>query len=212
MVAAVTDLYTRRETETEAAETAATVRLREGGSVAVAGRERRRGWTIAIAATVALAGAAAVVIARHDPEDARVSSAPDAPPSETTTTTTMTSDAGPEAGIAAGPEAGRDAGIAAGTEAGPDAGIAAAPAVRPAGPARPRPTPPAAKPGYYSVDSNPYATIFIDGKRFDQTPLFRVELAAGRHQIRAVLKDGRERSFTIKIDPGKDITSNTLAW
>ena len=67
-------------------------------------------------------------------------------------------------------------------------------------------------PGFFSIDSNPYATIFIDGKRRDQTPLFRIVLPSGRHRVRAVLADGRERTFQIQIAPGKEVSSGTLTW
>jgi serine/threonine-protein kinase len=66
--------------------------------------------------------------------------------------------------------------------------------------------------GYFSIDSRPYATIYIDGKKRDQTPLFHVALPAGRHQIRAVLADGRQKTFAVQIDPGKDVSSGTLTW
>jgi serine/threonine-protein kinase len=67
-------------------------------------------------------------------------------------------------------------------------------------------------PGFYSIDSRPYATIYIDGRRRDQTPLFRISLASGRHRVRAVLADGRERTFTIQIQPSKEVSSGTLSW
>jgi serine/threonine-protein kinase len=70
----------------------------------------------------------------------------------------------------------------------------------------------AAEPGQYSVDSKPYATIYIDGKSYGDTPLFRVPLAPGRHRIRAVRADGRVRKLTITIEPGKLVSSGTLAW
>ncbi|MGE5186258.1 MAG: protein kinase domain-containing protein [Acidobacteriota bacterium] len=66
--------------------------------------------------------------------------------------------------------------------------------------------------GYFSIDSRPYATIYIDGKKRDQTPLFHVALPAGRHQIRAVRADGRQKTFAVQIDPGKDVSSGTLTW
>jgi serine/threonine-protein kinase len=67
-------------------------------------------------------------------------------------------------------------------------------------------------PGFYSIDSKPYAIIFVDGKRIDQTPLFHISLSAGHHKIRAVLADGRARTLVVRIDPGKDVTSGTLRW
>jgi serine/threonine-protein kinase len=83
---------------------------------------------------------------------------------------------------------------------------------------RPRPTPPApppaatAAPGFYIVDSRPYARIYIDGKDHGETPLFRVPLSPGRHAVRAELPDGRKKQFTIEIKPGKDLSSGRLHW
>src|SRR5690606_38199977 len=68
------------------------------------------------------------------------------------------------------------------------------------------------RPGFFSVDSDPYATIYVDGKRLDQTPLFKVELPAGTHRIRAVRADGRERTYRIKLAPGEHVNSGTLKW
>jgi hypothetical protein len=67
-------------------------------------------------------------------------------------------------------------------------------------------------PGYYLVDSKPYARIFIDGKNQGETPLFRVPLAPGKHQVKAVLADGRKKQFTIDIKSGKDLSSGRLKW
>jgi serine/threonine-protein kinase len=69
-----------------------------------------------------------------------------------------------------------------------------------------------AEPGFYSVDSHPYATIYIDGKSFGDTPLFKVELPSGKHRVRAVRSDGTSRRMTITIQPGKLFSSGTLAW
>ncbi|HUQ02237.1 MAG TPA: serine/threonine-protein kinase [Kofleriaceae bacterium] len=67
-------------------------------------------------------------------------------------------------------------------------------------------------PGYYLVDSTPYARIFIDGKDHGETPLFRVALSPGKHQVKAVLGDGRKKQFTIDIKSGKDLSSGRLKW
>jgi serine/threonine-protein kinase len=66
--------------------------------------------------------------------------------------------------------------------------------------------------GFFSVDSTPYATIYIDGKRHDQTPLFHIALPAGFHRVRAVLADGRRRTFTVQIKPGEQVNSGMLTW
>jgi serine/threonine-protein kinase len=68
------------------------------------------------------------------------------------------------------------------------------------------------EPGQYSVDSKPYATIFIDGRSFGETPLFKISLPPGRHRVRAVRVDGQVQRHTVTIEPGKLTSSGTLAW
>jgi eukaryotic-like serine/threonine-protein kinase len=70
----------------------------------------------------------------------------------------------------------------------------------------------AEEPGQYSVDAKPYATIYIDGKSYGETPLFKVPLAPGKHRIRAVREDGEVRRYTVTIEAGKLTSSGTLAW
>ncbi len=70
----------------------------------------------------------------------------------------------------------------------------------------------AVAPGRYSVRSQPEATVFVDGTRFGTTPIAQRTLAAGHHQVRVELVDGRERTFEIDVEPGGDVDSGTLAW
>ncbi len=70
----------------------------------------------------------------------------------------------------------------------------------------------ARKPGSISIDSTPFATIFIDGKRADVTPLLNRSLSAGRHKLRAVLADGRTKEFVIEIPAGRAAKPITLTW
>ena len=72
--------------------------------------------------------------------------------------------------------------------------------------------PDSGKPGFFSVDSTPYATIYIDGRRVDDTPLIRHELPPGRHRVRAVLADGRSRSFTIVVESERQTPPRQLYW
>ncbi len=97
---------------------------------------------------------------------------------------------------------------AAGVEA--DAGTAHARPGRDAGVRRP----PSArkKPGYFSVDSTPYATIYLDGRKLGITPLIRVRVPAGRHRVRAVTESGREQHFEIEVEPGKTTPPRQLYW
>jgi hypothetical protein len=66
--------------------------------------------------------------------------------------------------------------------------------------------------GWYAIDSNPYATIFIDDHNVGDTPLDRIPLSAGAHRVRAVLADGRQRTFAIDIAPDRKTSSGTLTW
>jgi serine/threonine-protein kinase len=74
-----------------------------------------------------------------------------------------------------------------------------------------RKNPPSGAPGFFSIDSTPYANIFVDGKPFGSTPIFRRELAPGKHAVRAVSKTGAVRSFSIEIRSGQE-SPKRLTW
>jgi len=63
--------------------------------------------------------------------------------------------------------------------------------------------PPAPKAGTFSIDSRPYAKVYIDGKYVDVTPIIKRSIAAGRHKVRLVLVDGRARELTLDVPPGR---------
>ncbi len=67
-------------------------------------------------------------------------------------------------------------------------------------------------PGFYTVNSKPYAAIFIDGRSYGDTPLYHVVLRAGTHVVRAQRPDGPARSFSIRIEPNTELNSGTLSW
>lgn len=69
-----------------------------------------------------------------------------------------------------------------------------------------------AKPGYFSITSTPYATIYIDGSRVDDTPLIKHPLSPGRHRVRAVIEDGRQKTFSVDIRSGKQSPVRKLTW
>ncbi|HTL35911.1 MAG TPA: serine/threonine-protein kinase [Kofleriaceae bacterium] len=69
-----------------------------------------------------------------------------------------------------------------------------------------------AKAGYFSIESTPFATIYIDGKPFGITPLVKKELPAGRHRVKAWLDDGRMKELKIEIQPGKLAKPVVLTW
>ncbi len=70
----------------------------------------------------------------------------------------------------------------------------------------------AAQVGHYSVDSRPYATITIGGVAHGETPLYRIPLPAGTHQVRAVRQDGATKTFSVTIAAGKEVSSGRLKW
>ena len=70
----------------------------------------------------------------------------------------------------------------------------------------------APKPGTISIDSKPYARIYIDGKLADLTPILKRPLSAGRHKIRAVLADGRAKDFSIEVPAGRAAKPVVLTW
>ncbi|MEO8702692.1 MAG: serine/threonine-protein kinase [Kofleriaceae bacterium] len=67
-------------------------------------------------------------------------------------------------------------------------------------------------PGWLSIDSKPYATIWVDGGSLGVTPVVKRSLAAGRHRVRAVLADGRSREFSVEIPPGRLAQPIQLTW
>ena len=97
--------------------------------------------------------------------------------------------------------------LAPSSEASPAAGALAAPA-----PAERRAGRRAHARGYFTIDSMPYATIYIDGVAHGVTPLLRVSLAPGSHTVVAVTADGRRRSLRVKIEPGVEAPRRRLVW
>lgn len=91
----------------------------------------------------------------------------------------------------------------------PDTGIVERPSLERHEPTRPATRP---KPGTFSIDSTPFATIYVDGKRFGLTPLVKKPLPAGPHKIRATLKDGRSKEMTIDVPSGKSAPPVLLTW
>jgi serine/threonine-protein kinase len=67
-------------------------------------------------------------------------------------------------------------------------------------------------PGWVSIDSDPYATIFVDGKKVGVTPLARIPLPAGTHRVKAVSSQGGEQMFNVSIESGREARGKKLAW
>lgn len=66
--------------------------------------------------------------------------------------------------------------------------------------------------GFFTIDSMPYATIFVDGAKKGVTPLLRLSLSAGKHEVVAVTADGRRQKFQIAIAPGEEAKRRKLTW
>jgi serine/threonine protein kinase len=61
--------------------------------------------------------------------------------------------------------------------------------------------------GYFTVDAQPYAEIYIDGKKAGLTPLVKFPLEPGRHRVRAIaVETGETETFRIQISPKKTVT------
>jgi eukaryotic-like serine/threonine-protein kinase len=79
-------------------------------------------------------------------------------------------------------------------------------------------TPPAEKaatgaPGFITIDSTPvYAVIYIDGKKYGETPLVNIKLPAGKHSVRAVSPSGSTRQLSINIESGKTAPVRRIEW
>ncbi len=166
-----------------------------GQSVALPRKRRRRWPVLAAAAALAIAGAA---FALHG----RGGSQPDAP-----VAAAVVHDAAPPPPVIA--SAPIDAAVAIAIDA-------AVPRHHEKRTSSPPAVPVDSSPGYFSIDSDPYAQIYIDGVRRPgdegQTPLFRLALPPGRHVVRAVLDDHREQTFAIRIEPGKEVNWRKLVW
>jgi eukaryotic-like serine/threonine-protein kinase len=76
-----------------------------------------------------------------------------------------------------------------------------------------QPAQPAGPPGFITIDSSPvYAVIYIDGRRYGETPLVHQELPPGRHAVRAVSASGTSQSLTITIESGKVAPTRRIEW
>ncbi|HEY5948166.1 MAG TPA: serine/threonine-protein kinase [Kofleriaceae bacterium] len=68
-------------------------------------------------------------------------------------------------------------------------------------------------PGVITIDSTPvYAVIYIDGKKYGETPLVNIKLAPGKHNVRAVSPSGSTRNLSINIEAGKTAPVRRIEW
>jgi hypothetical protein len=56
--------------------------------------------------------------------------------------------------------------------------------------------------GWLSVESTPPARIYVDGVELGTTPLVGRPLQPGRHELRAVLSDGRTKTLAVDVPAG----------
>ncbi len=73
-----------------------------------------------------------------------------------------------------------------------------------AAPAPPPIEPVSNEPGFFTVRTNPWAKIAIDGEPRGSTPLFKVKLSPGKHTVRLINEGaGVKETKTITIEPGQ---------
>jgi len=70
---------------------------------------------------------------------------------------------------------------------------------------------PSGAPGTFSIDSEPYATIYVDGKKVGDTPLYKLPLAPGKHKVRAISAAGTQ-NFSIEVQPGQALPPRKLRF
>jgi hypothetical protein len=66
--------------------------------------------------------------------------------------------------------------------------------------------------GFLSIDSRPFATIYLDGKALGVTPLYRIRTPAGKHAVRAVCSCGKTRRFSVTVPAGEALPARVLTW
>jgi serine/threonine protein kinase len=157
----------------------------------VLGRPRQRRWWPLAIALAGIAAIAAVIVLTREPQP--------------------TAAAQPVAIANVAPDAASDAAIEVVAIDAPPIKKPVVVAKKKAPPAPPPPAEPQA-PGTFSIASKPFARIYIDGKYIGETPLFRHRIAAGPHAVKAVLEDGRQKTFQIKVAPEREVNSGTLTW
>jgi serine/threonine-protein kinase len=60
--------------------------------------------------------------------------------------------------------------------------------------------------GWLSLDATPWATVSLDGRSLGHTPLMRVEVPAGEHEL--VLENperGIRRVYVVRVGPGESV-------
>jgi eukaryotic-like serine/threonine-protein kinase len=68
------------------------------------------------------------------------------------------------------------------------------------------------KTGFFSIDSKPFAHIYVDGHPLGDTPLVHKPLAAGAHHIEAVREDGKRKAFDVSVPSGASAAAINVTW
>lgn len=68
------------------------------------------------------------------------------------------------------------------------------------------------RPAYLTVDSSPYATIYVDGKKVGVTPIFKFKLKPGPHKLKAVSATGAKQRKRLNLKPGRTKNLGRLKW
>jgi serine/threonine-protein kinase len=168
---------------------------------------RHVSWPLAVAvAAVAIGGVAAWVLSLREPIEAHTTRPAPRPDAAVVMPPAM--DAAPAAVIAVVP-------IDAAPEPPPPDAAPPVDAAR-AGVRPPSTTPPPPQnraPGFITIDSSPvYASIYIDGKNYGETPLVHISLPPGSHKLRAVTSSGAAQEMRITIESGKVATTKRIEW
>jgi len=64
--------------------------------------------------------------------------------------------------------------------------------------------------GRLSVDSDPWSSVYLDGKRLGTTPLWLVSVPAGRHRLRLVTSHGRSTERWLLVPEGGSLNLGTI--
>ncbi|HEU5060770.1 MAG TPA: serine/threonine-protein kinase [Kofleriaceae bacterium] len=60
--------------------------------------------------------------------------------------------------------------------------------------------------GFLTINAEPYATVYVDGKKRGYTPVVRLALPAGEHSVKLVSSGGQpDRRMTVKVSAGQEV-------
>jgi serine/threonine-protein kinase len=60
--------------------------------------------------------------------------------------------------------------------------------------------------GFLTINAQPYATLYVDGKKRGYTPIVRLTLPPGEHSLRLVSSAGQpDKKLRVEIKAGKEV-------